>query len=36
MFWKGFLCKSQVLQNIVASTLFKENTTSIEDLDSNI
>jgi hypothetical protein len=36
MIRKGFLCKFQALQIIVASTSFKENTISIEDLDSNI
>jgi hypothetical protein len=36
MLQKGFLRKSQVLQIILASTSFKENTVSIEDLDSNI
>jgi hypothetical protein len=33
---KGFLHKSQVPQIIMASTSFKENIISIEDLDSNI
>jgi hypothetical protein len=33
---KGLLRKSQAPQNIVASTSFKENTTSIENLDFNI
>jgi hypothetical protein len=36
MLQKGFLRKSQVPQIIVALTSFKENTISIEDLDSNI
>jgi hypothetical protein len=33
---KGLLHKSQAPQIIVALTSFKENTISIEDLDSNI